>query len=93
MTFKKTLSSDAFSTVYSVKLPRLERVVKSSASENPPSGVIGTSKRVATSSAMRDPGINDIKERAVITSSLVRQVKWTSYIAYRADSDSVVPTA
>jgi hypothetical protein len=70
MTFKKTVSKDALSTVYSMKLPWLDKTLKSFAKEKSLCEESGTSKRVATSSAIREPGIWAINARALITSSL-----------------------
>jgi len=81
MTFKKTVSKDAFSTVYSIKWPWLDKTPNSFAKEKSPCEEIGTSKRVATSSAIREPGISAINIRALITSSLEWHVKCTSYEA------------
>ena len=100
ITFKNTLSSVALSTVNSMPKSLLPFVVRTSnnrANDIIPvldeSDFIGTSNRVATSSAIRDPGITAMKSWILTNSSRVRQLKCTSYIAYRADNDSIDPMA
>jgi hypothetical protein len=80
ITFRNTLSSVAFSTLYSWKSPCDERMWNNCARVSPPS-CMGTSKRVATSSARREPGIRLMRTWALIASSRVGHEKCTWYVA------------
>ena len=96
MILMKAVSSVDLPTVNSGNPFSMERISNMSATEVMPPWVfvpIGTSKRVATSSTIRAPGILDIAVCTRSISAWEGQEKWTSYEALRDSSSSGVPTA